>query len=81
MKILDGKIVSQVVKDSLKIKTDLLVAEGKKVPHLAAVLVGTEGASETYVASKVKTCNEIGFKSTLIRLDENTEEKILVETI
>ena len=81
MKILDGKVVSQVVKDSLKLKTDLLISEGKKVPHLAAVLVGTDGASETYVASKVKTCNEIGFRSTLIRLDGNTEEKTLTDTI
>lgn len=81
MKILDGKVVSQVVKDSLKVKTDILVAEGKQVPHLAAVLVGTDGASETYVSSKVRTCNEIGFKSTLIRLDGNTAEQILVGEI
>ena len=47
-----------------------LVAEGKKIPHLAAVLVGNNGASETYVAAKVKACAEIGFKSTMFRLEE-----------
>lgn len=81
MQILDGKIVSQHVKDMLKTKTDLLIAEGKRVPHLAAILVGTNGASETYVASKVKTCNEIGFKSTLIRFDDNVAETELIASI
>jgi methylenetetrahydrofolate dehydrogenase (NADP+) / methenyltetrahydrofolate cyclohydrolase len=81
MQILDGKIVSQSVKDLLKTKTDLLKAAGKKTPHLAAILIGTNGASETYVASKVKTCGEIGFKSTLLRLDENIAEQELVAAI
>jgi methylenetetrahydrofolate dehydrogenase (NADP+) / methenyltetrahydrofolate cyclohydrolase len=81
MKILDGKLVSQTVKDSLKEKTALLKAAGKKTPHLAAVLVGNNGASETYVASKVKSCEEIGFKSTLIRLDASIEEAMLIATI
>lgn len=81
MQILDGKIVSQSVKDSLKQKTELLKKEGKKIPHLAAVLIGTNGASETYVASKVKTCEEIGYKSTLIRLEETVSEEVLVTTI
>ncbi len=81
MQILDGKIVSQAVKDELKTKTTVLKVEGKKSPHLAAVLIGNNGASETYVASKVKNCEEVGFKSTLIRLDENIEEAILVKTI
>jgi methylenetetrahydrofolate dehydrogenase (NADP+) / methenyltetrahydrofolate cyclohydrolase len=81
MQILDGKIVSQHVKDLLKTKTDLLKKEGKKVPHLAAILIGNNGASETYVASKVKTCNEIGFKSTLLRFDENMTENDLVSAI
>ena len=58
--------------------TAALVAEGKKTPHLAAVLVGNNGASETYVAAKVKACAEIGFKSTLIRLEDTvTETKLL----
>jgi methylenetetrahydrofolate dehydrogenase (NADP+)/methenyltetrahydrofolate cyclohydrolase len=81
MQILDGKIVSQVVKDNLKEKTLGLIKKGSKAPHLAAVLVGTNGASETYVASKVKNCEEIGFKSSLIRFDENVSEAILIEAI
>jgi methylenetetrahydrofolate dehydrogenase (NADP+)/methenyltetrahydrofolate cyclohydrolase len=81
MQILDGKIVSQAVKDTLREKTALLKEQGKKTPHLAAVLIGNNGASETYVASKVKNCEEVGFKSTLIRLDANVEEHILISTI
>jgi len=81
MQILDGKIVSQHVKDQLKTKTELLKAEGKKIPHLAAILIGSNGASETYVASKVKTCHEIGFKSSLIRFDENIAEADLIRAI
>jgi len=81
MQLLDGKIVSQHVKDQLKTKTDLLKAEGKKIPHLAAILIGSNGASETYVASKVKTCNEIGFKSSLIRFEENIAEAELITAI
>lgn len=80
MQLLDGKIVSQAVKDRLKQQTAQRVAEGKKVPHLAAVLIGNNGASETYVGSKVKSCAEIGFKSTLIRLEESiTESELLVK--
>jgi methylenetetrahydrofolate dehydrogenase (NADP+) / methenyltetrahydrofolate cyclohydrolase len=81
MKILDGQLVSQATKDELKIKVAQLVAEGKKVPHLAAILVGTSGASETYVGSKVRTCEEIGFRSTLIRLEDTISEFKLLETI
>lgn len=81
MQILDGKIVSQAVKDELKIKVDDLLNSGKRPPHLAAVLVGSNGASETYVASKIKNCAETGFISSLIRLDENVSEDQLVEAI
>ena len=81
MQILDGKIVSQAVKDAVKEKTSLLKSAGKKTPHLAAILVGSDGASETYVASKVKSCGEIGYTSTLIRLDPNIEEAVLIEAI
>lgn len=81
MKILDGQVVSQATKDELKIKVAQLVTEGKKLPHLAAVLVGNQGASETYVASKVRTCEEIGFKSTLIRLDAEISENKLLQVI
>lgn len=81
MQILDGNLVSQATKDELKIKVAQLATEGKKIPHLAAVLVGTNGASETYVGSKVKTCEEIGFKSTLIRLEESISEFKLLAAI
>ena len=81
MQILDGKKVAQAVKDELKIEVAQLFTEGKKVPHLVAVLVGTNGASETYVAAKVKACEEVGFKSTLIRFEEEASENILLEKI
>jgi methylenetetrahydrofolate dehydrogenase (NADP+) / methenyltetrahydrofolate cyclohydrolase len=81
MEILDGKKVSQAVKDELKIGVAQLYTEGKKVPHLAAILVGNDGASETYVASKVKSCEEVGFKSTLIRFDADISEHLLLEKI
>ena len=81
MEILDGVVTSQAIKDELKIKVAQLTNEGKKIPHLAAVLVGNSGASETYVGSKVKTCEEIGFKSTLIRLEEDISENRLLTVI
>lgn len=81
MQILDGKLVSQAVKDDLKKKVDLLKQDGKKTPHLVAVLIGNNGASETYVASKVKTCEEIGFESTLIRYEDSVDEGTLLEKI
>ncbi|HRP30673.1 MAG TPA: bifunctional 5,10-methylenetetrahydrofolate dehydrogenase/5,10-methenyltetrahydrofolate cyclohydrolase [Agriterribacter sp.] len=81
MQILDGRLVAQTVKNDLKEKVDILKAQGKKTPHLAAILVGNNGASETYVASKVKTCAEIGFHSTLIRFEEDVEERVLLQKI
>ena len=77
MNLLDGKIVSQAVKDRLKIQNEERLIQGKKAPHLAAILIGNNGASETYVGSKVKSCAEVGFKSTLIRLDESVSENEL----
>lgn len=81
MQILDGKLTSQAIKDSIKYKVAALVAEGKRTPHLAAILVGNSGASETYVASKVKTCAEIGFESTLKRFPDTITEKELLDAI
>lgn len=81
MIVLDGKIASQAVKDSLKIKVNELLAEGRRAPHLAVIIVGNNGASETYVASKVKNCAEIGFTSTLIRLESNIDEAVLLQQI
>ncbi|UAY51739.1 bifunctional 5,10-methylenetetrahydrofolate dehydrogenase/5,10-methenyltetrahydrofolate cyclohydrolase [Ferruginibacter albus] len=81
MQLLDGKLVSQSIKDSLKTKLIEAQSKGAKIPHLAAILVGNNGASETYVASKVKNCAEIGFKSTLIRLEESIDEEKLIDAI
>lgn len=81
MLVLDGKIAAAAVKASLQVKTAEIAAAGKRKPHLAAILVGNNGASETYVASKVKNCEETGFESTLIRLDEQSSEATLLQTI
>jgi methylenetetrahydrofolate dehydrogenase (NADP+)/methenyltetrahydrofolate cyclohydrolase len=81
MNIMDGKLVSQSVKDRLKQKVEDRLARGLKKPHLAAILVGNNGASETYVASKVRSCEEVGFTSTLIRLDINSTQQTLLEEI
>lgn len=81
MLVLDGKLAAAAVKEVLKAETAELVKKGKPAPHLAAILVGNNGASETYVASKVKNCEETGFQSTLIRLDAETDEATLLGTI
>jgi methylenetetrahydrofolate dehydrogenase (NADP+)/methenyltetrahydrofolate cyclohydrolase len=81
MEILDGKIASQSVKEILKLAIQELTNNNRRAPHLAAILVGNNGASETYVASKIKNCEETGFKSTLLRLDENISENELIESI
>ena len=81
MQILDGKIVSESVKEKIKQKMLQFKSNGNKTPHLAAVLVGSNGASETYVASKVKNCEAVGFKSSLIRFDENISESELITAI
>ena len=81
MQILNGKETAQAIKDALKIEVAQLSSRGNPVPHLVAILVGNNGASETYVASKVKSCQEVGFKSTLIRLEEDITELKLLEII
>ena len=78
---MDGKLVSQAVKDDLRKKVQDLAASGTKRPHLAAILVGNNGASETYVASKVKSCEEVGFTSTLIRMNADVTEAALLDEI
>lgn len=76
--LLDGKAVAAQMKKEMAEEVAQIKAAGGKVPHLAAILVGHDGGSETYVASKVKACNEIGFKSSLIRYEEDiTEEELL----
>jgi len=81
MNLLDGKKAAQAIKDELKIDVAQLSTEGKKIPHLVAILVGNNGASETYVAAKVKACEEVGFKSTLIRFDEDESAMKVLDTI
>jgi len=81
MEILDGKIVSQSVKDELKAEVNQLIKNNKRLPHLAAILVGNNGASETYVASKAKNCEEIGFNSSLFRLNEDITEAELINAV
>jgi len=81
MIILDGKKSSQSVKDELMLQVKQLKEAHKRVPHLVAILVGNNGASETYVASKVKNCSEVGFRSSLIRFDIDINERELLEAI
>lgn len=81
MLLLDGKIASAAVKADLQTETQQLLQSGKRAPHLAAILVGSNGASETYVASKIKNCEEIGIISSLIRLDNDVAESVLLEAI
>jgi methylenetetrahydrofolate dehydrogenase (NADP+)/methenyltetrahydrofolate cyclohydrolase len=81
MEILNGKEAAQAIKESLKLEMAQLAVQGKQVPHLVAILVGTNGASETYVASKVKACQEVGFKSTLIRLESDISSLKLLDII
>lgn len=78
---LDGKRISEEVKEELAIEVGKMLESGQRAPHLAAILVGSDGASETYVASKVKACEKIGFGSTLVRLDENVSESRLLDEI
>ena len=80
MKILDGKNLSNVIKQEIKESVDIRLSSGMKKPHLAAILVGDNGASLTYVGSKVRSCEKVGFDSTLIRLKNSiTENDLLVE--
>jgi methylenetetrahydrofolate dehydrogenase (NADP+)/methenyltetrahydrofolate cyclohydrolase len=81
MELLDGKLASRAIKEALTLKVAQQKTVGKKVPHLAAVLVGHNGASETYVAAKVKACAETGYGSTLIRLEEEISENRLLSVI
>jgi methylenetetrahydrofolate dehydrogenase (NADP+) / methenyltetrahydrofolate cyclohydrolase len=81
MQLLDGKLASKAIKDDLRIKIEELQKKGKKIPHLAAVLIGNNPASETYVASKVKNCSEVGITSTLLRFEEQIREEELLQKI
>lgn len=81
MTILDGKKASNDIKNEIKADVDQMISRNEKVPHLAAVLVGNDGASMTYVNSKVKACERVGFKSTLIKLSSTISELELLEQI
>ena len=78
MQLIDGKRIAEEIKAEIKEKTDEMTSRGISPPHLAAILVGHDGGSETYVAHKVKDCEQVGFKSTLIRYEDDvTEEELL----
>jgi methylenetetrahydrofolate dehydrogenase (NADP+)/methenyltetrahydrofolate cyclohydrolase len=81
MQLLNGQETAQTIKEALKLEVAQLAAHGAPVPHLVAILVGADGASETYVAAKVRSCQEVGFKSTLIRLEAETTETKLLQII
>ncbi|MBQ7942354.1 MAG: bifunctional methylenetetrahydrofolate dehydrogenase/methenyltetrahydrofolate cyclohydrolase FolD [Muribaculaceae bacterium] len=81
MELIDGKKVSGDIKKEIAAEVAEMIAAGKKQPHLAAVLVGHDGGSETYVAAKVKACEECGFKSTLIRFEDDVTEEELLATV
>ena len=81
MILLDGKKTSNDIKDEIAHEVQEIISKGGKKPHLAAILVGNNGASETYVNAKVKACERVGFDSTLIRLSEDISEDILIQEI
>ncbi len=81
MQILDGKSASKAVKEQLKKEVDKIVASGNRAPHLAVILVGNNGASETYVTSKQKSCAEIGMTSTLLRFEATISQDALLQEI
>ena len=81
MYLLDGKKIAQQIKAEIATEVAQMKAKGKKTPHLAAVLVGNNGASLTYVGSKVRSCKKIGFESTLIHLPETTTEQELLQQV
>ncbi|MBQ2447531.1 MAG: bifunctional 5,10-methylene-tetrahydrofolate dehydrogenase/5,10-methylene-tetrahydrofolate cyclohydrolase, partial [Bacteroidales bacterium] len=81
MQLIDGKAVSDQVKKEIAAEVAKMLAEGKRAPHLVAVLVGHDGGSETYVAAKCKACEECGFKSTLIRYEADVTEQELLACI
>lgn len=81
MQLLDGKATAESIRKELNEKVKERKAAGKKIPHLAAILVGNDGGSMTYVGAKVKACDQIGFESTLIRYDDSVPEDILLAKV
>ena len=81
MQLIDGKLISEQIKAEIAQQVKQMVAEGKRPPHLAAILVGHDGGSETYVANKVRSCAQVGFQSTLIRYEADITEAELLAKI
>ena len=81
MTILDGKKISNDIKNEIAVEVQKMKEQGEKVPHLAAIIVGNDGASLTYVGSKVKACERVGFESTLVKMSNTTSEIELLEKI
>ena len=81
MTLIDGKKTADDIKREIAAEVEEMVAQGKRRPHLAAILVGHDGGSETYVANKVKACEACGFRSTLIRYEDDVTEEKLLQTI
>lgn len=79
--IIDGKLTSSQIKSEIAARVAEIKAEGGKTPHLAAILVGNDGASQTYVGAKVKACGECGFESTLVRLEDTVSEEELLKVV
>lgn len=81
MELIDGKKIAAIIKQEIAGEVENMLVQGLKRPHLAAVLVGHDGGSETYVAAKVKACEECGFTSTLIRFEDDVTEQELLDTV
>lgn len=81
MQLIDGKKISQEIQEEIAMEVKHLLAKGQKKPHLAAVLVGNDGGSETYVSAKIKACEKVGFNSSLIRLPETVSQEELLKTV
>jgi len=80
-KIIDGKLTAGLIKNEIADKVAGRAKAGLKIPHLAAILVGSNGSSETYVANKIKDCGEVGFRSTLVRMNDDVSEEQVLEAI
>ncbi|HRG04364.1 MAG TPA: tetrahydrofolate dehydrogenase/cyclohydrolase catalytic domain-containing protein, partial [Paludibacteraceae bacterium] len=79
--LIDGKLISQQIKAEIAEEVKAMIAAGKRAPHLAVIIVGHDGGSETYVANKVKSCEEVGFRSTRIAFDDTVSESELLSKI
>jgi len=81
MQLIDGKATAKAIKEEIRLEVEKLSSGGQRRPHLAAVLVGHDGGSESYVAFKIKDCEEVGFRSSLFRFEDDVEEMVLLEKI